>query len=83
MGFTYVKIKWLHLKVPDYVAISYFDFPYTLSQPYAKTKLYDIYIPIELLQSNNKVIVKNKKIIVNSTATEKKFFDDARKRNAP
>lgn len=64
IGFCYVKIKWLHLKVSDYVATPYFDYPYTLSQPFAKTKMYDIYIPIELLQINNKVFVKKRKIVL-------------------
>lgn len=64
IGFSYVQVKWLHLKISDYIATANFNFPYTLSQPYAKTKTYDIYIPIKILQIDNKVTVKDKKIVI-------------------
>ncbi|MFD0766157.1 hypothetical protein ACFQZI_14935 [Mucilaginibacter lutimaris] len=62
IGFTRVKVRWLHLRVPDYVARDHFNYPFTLDEAYVKQRNYDIYIPLQILYLENKVQVRHHKV---------------------
>ena len=64
---SYVRVKWLHLKMKKDVACGEgFDRPATLYCDLSKDRFFDIYVPLELLEINHKVQLKNNGLVVHS-----------------
>lgn len=61
IGFSFVNIKWLHLKIIDKIAFDYFNEPYSLDNPFTKSKYYNIFIPLKVISLNNNVIPNGKR----------------------
>lgn len=63
IGLTYIKAKWLHLRIVDKITFLFFNNPPTLADPHVKERYYDVYIPMSVLEINKDVKINNKRKI--------------------
>ena len=63
IGLSFVTAEWLHLKISDILASGGFNEPPTLHNPFADTKMFDIYLPLKIVKINNDVKLKHRFIV--------------------